>query len=689
MNPINLFNRFKSCNVYTFQVRRLSGLIIALLLLLFPGPSGAQQCFSVNTNNSKVILSAPPLSTLPADQGTLSIPCNKTLANLSVVIAFQPGTEQYFEDSTTFTATLDYEKLTVTTYVLIYNKQTNTFALPANQSGLRDGTYRINISAGNCTPANNPCSDCSITYTFKVEYNNNSTIFVAIESNPDPPVLTCVLANTVTLIGTAPPHSGFNSQWSVLDTSGFVDIVGATNDTFSTAQAGTYRYMLTGPAGCNSSNIISVEPPFFPKLTINPDTQVLNACVQKLTGLTVTNDGGANNIIFNWQASNNGILISGTNSASPIVGAPGTYTVIIRRLDNSCRDTATVEAVAGDIPVVHTEIVTFPDTTRLDCRLTLISLQAVADQTPDPSLFNYKWSNGTNGPVTDITEPGMYSVTATASTSGCQGASSILITQDISLPAIQLTSLRDTVCVGETITLNALTQEPCTYLWDDNSSNSTNNVVPPSNGSNQFSVTVTAQDNGCTGTATRLIERVEPPDLYCLPGDITLETGQQTSLDCSTTGYLIQWIATSTNVRNIPPSGTGLFDNQVYTLANNQAPGMVSYAVYGKNSGCTSAREDIRITVLPDSETGIFIPELITPNGDGTNDQWNIILPDEAADPNTYKLQLFNRNGSQVFSGSLADTFNAGSYPDGTYYYLIAVPGGKTIRGAVTILRRQ
>jgi gliding motility-associated-like protein len=151
----------------------------------------------------------------------------------------------------------------------------------------------------------------------------------------------------------------------------------------------------------------------------------------------------------------------------------------------------------------------------------------------------------------------------------------------------------------------------------------------------------------------------------------------------------LTWLATPTNVRNIPASGKGPIIDQVFQLDKTQAPGKVEYAFYGVNSGCTSARVNVLVTVLPASPDGIFIPELITPNGDGLNDTWEIVVPESIANPELYAIRLFNRYGSLVYESNLANTFNADTFPDGSYYYVLSKPDGETIRGAVSILRRR
>lgn len=86
----------------------------------------------------------------------------------------------------------------------------------------------------------------------------------------------------------------------------------------------------------------------------------------------------------------------------------------------------------------------------------------------------------------------------------------------------------------------------------------------------------------------------------------------------------------------------------------------------------------------------LFIPNVLTPNGDGFNDTWFIknieLFPENA-------VTIVNRWGDVVYSDNSYDNNWEGSYsggllPAGTYYYILEV-GGQwgTIKGDVTIIR--
>ena len=598
---------------------------------------------------------------------------------------FRGTSEQYFEDTSQFTGVLAHKGSTI---ILPYNKANNTFRLPANQM-LGEGTYRLTVSAIMCTPHNTPCDNCTIYHDFEVVYVNDPNLSVSIQSDPNPAILTCLPGSAVTLLGTPPLHSGFRGQWARLANMQFDTIPGATDPAYTSSDAGTYLYTLYGPAGCEASNIASIGMPLSPLIDVDVPEQPLNACAQAIAGVAVEAGGAPGNLTLQWTATNGGILLGGETTTMPVAAAAGTYTLLAARADNGCTATATVQLVPGIVPTVIAQIAPVSGVDILDCRTPNISLRATASLSVGTSAYTYTWSTGATGNEITVDAAGTYSVTATSTGNGCLGTTDILIFQDLSAPILQIISPRDTVCAGESIALTAMALEPVTYHWQDNSTTGTLTVSPPQNGPNAYAVTVTAADNGCTSTAVKWIERVDIPQITCTADALTVPNGSQATIECPIVGSELIWSAVAINVRNTPPSGSGPVQDKTFELANTQAPGTVQYAFFAKNAGCTSDRAEVLVTVLPANPDDIFIPELITPNGDGQNDTWAIVYRETITNPEAYRLSLFNRYGALVWEANIATPFRADNYPDGAYFYVVNKPDGGQIRGAVTILRRK
>lgn len=105
---------------------------------------------------------------------------------------------------------------------------------------------------------------------------------------------------------------------------------------------------------------------------------------------------------------------------------------------------------------------------------------------------------------------------------------------------------------------------------------------------------------------------------------------------------------------------------------------------------CSQAWITIRITDVPVLPTvpDLFIPDVITPNGDGYNDEWTITAL-QAFD--RHEIRIINRWESEVFrTDAYQNDWDGANLPDGTYFYILRVFEGQQLwiyTGALTVLR--
>ncbi|MFI5218761.1 MAG: gliding motility-associated C-terminal domain-containing protein, partial [Bacteroidia bacterium] len=86
-----------------------------------------------------------------------------------------------------------------------------------------------------------------------------------------------------------------------------------------------------------------------------------------------------------------------------------------------------------------------------------------------------------------------------------------------------------------------------------------------------------------------------------------------------------------------------------------------------------TCKNTIEINVEEEACDPVF-SNIITPNGDGLNDGWEILNFDKSF---SHMVQIFNRWGQAVLETNNYDNDNPGNrwkgedLPDGTYYYIV------------------
>jgi gliding motility-associated-like protein len=120
-------------------------------------------------------------------------------------------------------------------------------------------------------------------------------------------------------------------------------------------------------------------------------------------------------------------------------------------------------------------------------------------------------------------------------------------------------------------------------------------------------------------------------------------------------------------------------DKFVYKVCNTSCPGV-----------CDTAVVNITISGL-DQNDGVFIPNIITPNGDSKNDVFKIPAAEELGN---MELIIYDRWGQRVYSAlpyknDWRGTYNDKPLPAGTYYYLLKLrpTDENCLQGCINIVR--
>ena len=231
-------------------------------------------------------------------------------------------------------------------------------------------------------------------------------------------------------------------------------------------------------------------------------------------------------------------------------------------------------------------------------------------------------------------------------------------------PLPLLSSQDISVCKGQQVTVTSVPNIPNgAFAWSNNSTASQLNITADT--STFYTVSYTL--DGCSSLVDTINVLVNTlpfvsitpngPTTFCAESSINLSS-------LSTTGNL--W-SNGQNAQNITVSASG-----TYQLTVTDSNGCVdSASIFITNTGIAC----------------IQIGGVFTPNGDGTNDTWEIPGIENYPDAT---VEIFNRWGQQIFYSNgyyspWNGTYNNERLPTGDYFYIIDLGDGNSLKGALTI----
>lgn len=287
------------------------------------------------------------------------------------------------------------------------------------------------------------------------------------------------------------------------------------------------------------------------------------------------------------------------------------------------------------------------------------------------SLYFWDFGDGTTStqtnPVHPYASPGQYTITLGLIDPICQDTAFVSQTIDIGLPTLvfELTSPVG-ICNGLSALLDAGPGFD-SYLWSTGEQAQMISVDAPGD------YIVVVADGFCTGTDTITVALAPgyPPQ-----PDRDVCPGEQVLLSAPFQPQAIAW-STGSTADSISVASTGLY---WYDAIDP----------YGCPQTDTVEVRFAAVAVGPP-----IIPNVFSPNGDGYND---VFLP-ENIDLASFKMDIYSRWGTKVFSAKGAIAWNgkldnSGELvPDGTYYVILTYDpycrndGTLTHAGHVTLLR--
>ncbi|MBS1658698.1 MAG: T9SS type A sorting domain-containing protein [Bacteroidetes bacterium] len=419
-----------------------------------------------------------------------------------------------------------------------------TGATNQNYTPTSTGSYKVQITDG---------MGCSATA---------ASLSITINASTTPGI-----TGPSTICGSNPITLSANNVYS-----SYLWSTGATTQTISVSNPGTYSLTVTNTSGCNgtASYTVTAGSATVPALSASGATDFCSG------GSVTLSTNPATYSSYAWSNSKTTATVS--------VNTSGTYYCVVTDA-SGC--TAQSNSVTVNVHSVPTPTVTTSNGQTVFC------INGGVYLTTSATGYNYQWLKG-SATLAGATNQN-YSPTVTASYKvritdniGCSATSSSLSVTVNSAAAPTITGA-NTVCTGSQATISANTVYT-TYLW---STGATTQSINISSGGN-YSVTVT-NASGCTGSASKTITESTPPAPYITAGGATeFCDGGNVNLQANPVSSSYLW-STGAVMQSITASSSGSFSVTV-TDAN----------------GCTGTSAPLVVTEYPVPGT------TITPSGPTT-----------------------------------------------------------------------
>ena len=467
---------------------------------------------------------------------------------------------------------------------------------------------------------------------------------------------------------------------------------------FSAAATSTFDFTVTDQCGLDTTITVTVNVPVLPEVNMDvllgtSDSTFTEGCTDALllftrpdtsTGLTAYLGIGGNAI----NGTDYTFLADSVFFGQGVDSVSYTISAFADGITET-NDTITITLFIGNNCSTQqmSFYITEPDSLTVDagsdvsvtCPGTAVTLSGSSGGGAAP--YTYQWSNSATSASTSVSPLTTTSYIFTA-TDACGTSISDSVTVSVPLsPPFVLSSLNENViCPGDPaileVNFNGGGIAPYNFLWSNGDTGLVTQVAPLI--STSYSFTVTDQ---CSKDTTIYIN-VNVPEYQ--PLEISISEMDLCITDSLTVTPYVEGGAGGNFYSWNGPAGT--------TFSVSQQSGTVQFSnplngVYyvSVTDQCGSVAADSAAYYFRDCS--LLIPNVISPNGDGSNDSW-VILNLEYH-PQT-QVQIFNRWGQLIYeSPDYNNTWNGDDVPDGTYFYVVRpVNGDGPFTGTLTVFKK-
>ena len=493
---------------------------------------------------------------------------------------------------------------------------------------------------------------------------------------------TNTFCSTKQIILSSTQQNGVSYQW-LLNGS---PISGATDSTLEIGAAGVYEIEVTNKEGCSKTSSNIVIDNFDTNFTISTSTGSSSIILEGETKvLTISHN--AQNAVVTWFKNDVEIPNSNTNSLS--VTEPGIYYAVVEKSLDGCSETKAIDAISVNAVESFTTTIialqNYSECSSLQTQLAYNSIQVKGDNgsiyeltSSQIELLEFEWykdnniiAGATNSAITinNYEENGSYFLRIR---NGAITSKSNTLNIKLGLPEITISSIDDTyaLCLNKEVVLSTTQINGLSYQWFFNDveivgeTNSTLEVIEVGN----YTVEVTGF--GCSRISDKIdIKSFDGNSIeFNFNDEITIQEGETITISANGADTY-EWYDEDNNLIETSSS-----------IAISKAG---NYRVVAYLNGCSIEKF---FTVLVVSGN-IYVPNILTPNGDGVNDSWKI--PPEFAFKNNIEVEIISNAGRTV----LRQKNYQNNWPDtniktaSLYFYIIRDEQNIIKKGTINILK--
>lgn len=393
-------------------------------------------------------------------------------------------------------------------------------SLPVGQLSFTWATLDGHFVSGQNTAM--PQVDSAGTYTVTVINNLTgctATGSVGVSRDAAIPIAAAGVDSTLTCVRNGLILNGLGSSsspditylWETLDGQ----ITGGnTTLTPTIDQPGTYTLTVSDNGNnCVVSDAVTIAMDTLAPtaMVVAAQTLTLTCAVQQLV-LLGEQSSPSDSLGFAWTTLD-GTIFAGATGPNATVTSAGNYLLTVTHERNGCVNTASIEVLEDLEPPVFT----FGIAPQLTCD----SLTAQLSILPGTADFTYQWSGpGTildpNSPTPMVNQAGVYSVTVTSISNGCESDSNVIVTQNMQAPQAMATSLGKLDCDNLTVTITGegSSDTGVSYAWttlDGGSIATPDSVSSTVDAAGTYFLVVKRLDNGCLDTASTVVIATSTP----------------------------------------------------------------------------------------------------------------------------------------------------------------------------------